>query len=123
MVIDDCSKDATATEAGPTTGQFTVSRGTNASGNLAVSYTMAGTASNTADYATLSGSVTISNGQTDAAITVAPVDDSLAEGDETVIVSLASNVNYFIVAPTEWNFHPQGPLAVDFDFERIVPWL
>ncbi len=85
--------DPTATETGPTTGTFTVSRlGT--SGNLSVNYTVAGTATNGTDYTTLSGSVVIADGTSSATITVTPIDDSLAEGAETVTLTLASGVGY-----------------------------
>ncbi len=89
--------DASATEAGPTTGTFTVTR-TATQGDLTVNYTIAGTATNTSDYATLSGSVVIPDGQTSATITVTPVDDSDIEADETVLLTLASG-GYSIGSP------------------------
>jgi len=53
-----------------------------------VSYRIGGTASNGVDYATLPGFVTIPAGERAARIVVTPIDDKLAEGAETVVLSL-----------------------------------
>ena len=82
--------DADASEAGPDTGTFTVSRPASATnGPLTVYYTVSGTASNGVDYAWLSGSVTIPEGSPSATITVTPIPDRLRdEPDETVTLTL-----------------------------------
>ena len=80
-----------ASEVGPVSGAFTVYRpATATNGDLAVNYTLGGSASNSVDYTTLSGVVTISNGQASATITVLPVWDQIVEGTETVQVTLAA---------------------------------
>ena len=102
-IVDDDSpvvsislSDATAGETGPDPGQFTIDRGAETSGDLTVNYTIAGTA-DTADYSeTLSGSVTILNGQNSAVIDVTPVDDSDVEGDETLQLTLATGAGYTV---------------------------
>ena len=92
--------DATATEAGTTTGTFTVSRTGSTAAALTVNYTVSGTATSGSDYTALTGSVTIPSGSATATITVTPVDDSLVESDETVIVTLTANAAYTVGAPS-----------------------
>src|SRR5204863_14943 len=71
-----------------TNGVFTVTRTGNTVAPLTVNYTVTGTATAGSDYTALSGSVTIPGGQASATITVAVLDDFVAEGPETVIVTL-----------------------------------
>jgi hypothetical protein len=86
--------DPTATEEGPTTGYFTVRRTGSAAAPLTVYYTVSGTATPGSDYVVLSGSVTIPTNKATARITVTPKNDSVKEGDETVIVTLTEQSNY-----------------------------
>ena len=88
-----------ASETGPTAGQFTVSRTGGTTSPLTVNYTIGGTATNTTDYASLSGSVIIGAGSATALITVTPVDDALFEGSETVILTLSANAAYTVGSP------------------------
>jgi Galactose oxidase-like, Early set domain/Calx-beta domain len=93
--------DANAAEAAtPNTGTFTVSRTGSTAAALTVNYTVGGTATAGADYTTLSGSVVIPAGSASATITVTPVDDSVSEGDETVVVTLGSSVSYNVGSPS-----------------------
>lgn len=91
---------ASDSSAGETTnpGQFTVTRTGSTASPLVVNYTIAGSATNTTDYATLSGAVTISAGATTANIDITPVNDTLVEGNEGVTLSLASG-SYTIGSP------------------------
>ncbi len=66
---------------------FTFTRSTNA-GTTTLSYTIGGSALNTADYATLSGSVTFAPGVSSIDVTVDAVADGIAEGMEDVKVYL-----------------------------------
>lgn len=76
---------------------FTVSRTGSTIGTITIPYTITGTADHSgADYATLSGTVTINDGESRATIEVAPVDDAIAESAETVIITLSGNVGYII---------------------------
>ena len=61
-VVNLVASDGTATEAGPTSGAFTVSRAGDTGTALTVTYTVGGTATSVSDYAALSGSVTIAAG-------------------------------------------------------------
>jgi hypothetical protein len=91
--------DPTATEAGPTTGRFTVTRTGPTTAALTVRYTVTGSATQANDYRSLPGSVTIPTGAPSATITVTPVNDTLKEGSETVVVRLASNPGYTVGSP------------------------
>jgi hypothetical protein len=91
--------DNTATEAGTTTGTFTVSRTGSTSGALTVYYSVSGTATSGSDYNSLSGSVTIASGSSTGTITVTPINDTVVESDETVIVTLSSNAAYTVGSP------------------------
>jgi YVTN family beta-propeller protein/parallel beta-helix repeat protein len=98
-VVTVSATDPTATEAGLTTGQFTVTRSGSTAADLTVQYTVGGSATPTSDYAALSGSVTILAGSSTATITVTPVDDTDAEGDETVVATLGADAAYAVGAP------------------------
>ena len=73
--------DATATEAGTTTGTLTVTRTGSTDADLVVPYTVGGTATADQDYAALSGTLTIPTGSATATITVTPIDDTEVEAD------------------------------------------
>ena len=102
----------TAAEVGPTTGQFTVSRGTRTDGDRVVAFTISGTATpggspgdytlgfsgtGTVDYAAKTGSVTLADGASNATITVTPVDDLEVETPETVILALTGGASFYNV--------------------------
>jgi hypothetical protein len=78
-------------------GVFTVTRTGDIGAALTVNYTVGGTAAAGSDYVALSGSVTIPAGSATGTITVPVLDDDLAEGPETVIVTLTPNVPVYTV--------------------------
>ena len=90
--------DPTASEQGGDNGVFTVYR-EDTVGDLVVYYTTGGTATSGSDYIALSGAVTIGAGDASATITVAPVDDSKPEPDETVILTLSTSGDYVVGIP------------------------
>ena len=92
--------DDKAGEEGPTTGSFTIHRSGSTSSALTVDYSLGGTAGNGTDYASLAGSVVIPAGQSSAVVTVLPVDDTLDETNETVILTLLSRPAYSIGSPS-----------------------
>ncbi|RMF68154.1 MAG: hypothetical protein D6742_05800, partial [Cyanobacteria bacterium J069] len=69
-------------------GQFTVSLSQAAATNTVVAYSVGGTATAGSDYTALSGTVTIPAGSLSATINVPVLDDTVVEGNETVIVTL-----------------------------------
>lgn len=90
----------TAMEAGAVAGAFTVTRNGDTSANLTVVFTAAGSAAAGLDYGALSGGVTIPAGSTSATITVAPIDDTTVENDETVVVTLKASPLYTVATAT-----------------------
>ena len=90
----------TASEAGPTSGAFTVTRNGCLVAPLTVNYSIGGTAGNGVDYGTLTGSVTIPANATTAPITITPVDDAVPECSETVILTLSANAAYTVGSPS-----------------------
>jgi hypothetical protein len=93
------ANDDSAAESPANTGQFTVTRD-NTDGNLVVNYSVSGTASSSDYSETLSGSVTISDGQSTATINITPVNDSYVEDSETLTLTLSSNASYTLGATT-----------------------
>jgi len=95
-VVTIAATDAAAAESGTTVnpGTFTVTRTGDTTAALTVNYTIGGTATNTNDYSTLSGSVVIPAGETSAAIALTPVNDATVEGNETVILTLQDGASY-----------------------------
>ena len=95
-IVSVAATTPNASEAGPTNGVFTVSRAGCTASNLVVKYTLSGTATPGADYKTntLTGSVTIAAGSSSTTVTVTPVDDTLSECTETVVLTLATNAAY-----------------------------
>jgi subtilase family serine protease len=90
---------ATAMEAGPVNGQFTVSRTGDTSAPLTVAYAVGGSATAGADYVPLDISATIPAGAASVAIAVVPIDDTLVEPDETVILTLVGSADYAVGSP------------------------
>jgi hypothetical protein len=99
IIVTIIATDDTAREAGASSGAFTVTRQGSLAANLVVNYALSGAASNTADYAALSGSVTILAGRATATITVTPVNDAVLEGEETVVALLLSSPVYNVGNP------------------------
>ena len=77
-------------ESGPIDGQFTVSITAPADTDTVVDYLLAGTATQGADYASVTGQVTIVAGSTSAVIDIVTTDDILIEGTETVSATLVA---------------------------------
>jgi hypothetical protein len=63
-----------------------------------VSYTIGGSALNGVDYNALSNFVVIPAGAFSASVTLTPRDDALAEGSETISISL-TNTSYYNATP------------------------
>ncbi len=80
-------------------GEFLFTRSGATTNALTVLFTVTGTASNGGDYTAITNGVTIPFGQSSATVSIAPVDDALIEGDETVIISLTEGSNYITAYP------------------------
>ncbi len=88
--------NANASEAGPTDGEFTITRSGSTAAALTVNHTTSGTATSGTDYTALSGSTVIPSGASSAQIPVSPIDDALVESTETVIATLSASADYSI---------------------------
>lgn len=73
---------------------FAVTREDNFEETLVVNYQIGGSANRDSDYQPLTGSVTLEAGQKGATISVVPNYDLLAEGDETVEITLTDGSRY-----------------------------
>jgi subtilisin family serine protease len=89
----------TANEAGPTNGVFTISRETAADTSLSVSYSISGTANGT-DYQTVPTTATIPAGMAAINVSIVPINDSLVEPAETVILTFSASSSYVIGWPS-----------------------
>lgn len=79
-------------------GQFTISRTGATTAALTLAYAVSGSATNGVDYTRLSGTVTIPVGRSSVTLSVSPVDDSLLEGTETVVVTLNAGAAFSVDA-------------------------
>ncbi|GEM_PF-5799553 len=96
IVATDAAAAETLAGSSANTGTFTVSRTGSTSASLAVQLAISGAASNGADYFTVATTFTIAAGQGSATLTITPIDDTIVESSETVIVSLAANSAYAV---------------------------
>lgn len=85
---------AKAAEQARATGTFTLTFNRATPAPRTVNYTIAGTAANGVDYDRLSGTVTIPAKQTRATIVVRPIDDTLRDPAETVVITLVPSSAY-----------------------------
>ncbi len=83
--------DASVWENSGGTASFRVTRNGCLSGALTVNYSLSGSATSGLDYQALSGSVIIPANTNSVTVAVAPINDSSVEGDETVVLTLASS--------------------------------
>jgi len=100
VIVNVIASDANGAEEGNDTGAFTVSRTGDTTDTLTVFYTVSGTATEGADFAALSGSVTIAAGSASALVTVTPIDDDEIEGSETVQLVLSADAAYVTGSPS-----------------------
>jgi hypothetical protein len=80
----------------PVPGAFTVTLNRNGPGAVSVNYVVTGSATPGTRYTPLSGSVTILAGQNTAQIPVVPIDNQIADGNQNVVVTLASGQGYSV---------------------------
>lgn len=89
-VVTITATDADAGEFGANPATFTVTRTGPTNTKLSVRYSLGGTAVSGVDYAALPGTITMAAGVTSATITLTPLADALAEGDETLTLTLTT---------------------------------
>jgi Fungalysin metallopeptidase (M36)/CARDB/Fungalysin/Thermolysin Propeptide Motif len=91
---------ATATEAGPTNGVFTISRTSADSTALVVNFTLTGSAIHGTDYVTIPTTATIPSGSASVQVVITPIDDSSVEANETVVLTVRSGPGYLVGSPS-----------------------
>jgi autotransporter-associated beta strand protein len=91
--------DASAGETLLDPGTFLFTRSGPTGDPVTVRFTVGGSAAGGVDYASIGTSVVIPAGQTNAAVTIAPMDDLLTEGEESVTVAIDVGFSYVVVPP------------------------
>ncbi len=89
---------AMAREDGRVDGEFLITRDPDdpATNALTIHFTIAGDAQDGTDYETIARSVNIASNATYALVSIQPIDDSVPEGNETVILTLQPNAAYIL---------------------------
>jgi len=95
-IVSVVTTDGNASEQGPDTATFTISRIGDTSSALTVNYALSGTAQNGTDYQPLGTSVTMAAGASFATVTVTPIDDTVVEGNETVVLTILQDAAYTV---------------------------
>jgi hypothetical protein len=93
------SPSGTASEAGPTSGTYTFTRVGNITASLTVNFTMSGLALSGTDYLSLGTSVGIPPDSSTATRILTPIDDSIIEGAENAVLTLATGSYIIGTAP------------------------
>lgn len=89
-----------AFEQGAVAGVFTLTRtADNSSSPLTARYTLSGTASNGVDFVSVTNRVTFAPGELTTNIVITPIDDSIPELTESVILSLSGGIGYSVGIP------------------------
>ncbi|MBT8249915.1 MAG: metallophosphoesterase, partial [Acidimicrobiia bacterium] len=96
LATDDMAREGEPVDP----GQFTFTRTGPVDQPLVVSYAASGSAEADLDYSSLGGSMTIPAGAMSASIDVTPITDTLAEGSESVIVTVLDGVGYVAGEPS-----------------------
>lgn len=94
----DVATAETATGETANGGLVTLTRAGNPANPLVVNYNLGGTATNGTDYQTLPTTVSFAAGVSTATIPITVIDDTLAEGNETITITLASGTGYTLDA-------------------------
>lgn len=98
-VVTVQATDASASEIGPDTGEFTFYRTGPTTAPLTITFAAGGTAVSGSDYTPLVLSVTFGVGQATATRTVTPINDTDVEPVETVTATVSPGVGYAIGSP------------------------
>ena len=89
------ARDSVAGETGPDSAQVVFSREAAGPSVLAIDYSLSGSAVSGTDFTAPSGIATIPAGALSVTVPIIPLGDSLAEGDESVLVSITPSAGYF----------------------------
>jgi len=97
-VLTVVATDSAAAEAGSDPGVFTVTRTGSTAAALTVNYGITGTALHGTDYVALPGVLTIPAGSSVGTVVVTPIDDSIGEPAQTVVLQLRGGIGYTVAS-------------------------
>lgn len=101
-------------------GTFIISRSRATPQPLTVNYSIGGTATEGADYATLTHTAVIPANATSTVVTISPIDDALREGTETIVLSIDASVDYGIGVPNTAQLNLGDNELVNVDIVAVV---
>jgi len=99
VTLTIAATDATASEPGTDTGNFRITLSNPAPENLSVIITRSGTGANGTDYTAINSPIAITAGATTKDVVVTPQNDSNAENNETVTLTLGTSTTYTVGTP------------------------
>jgi len=99
-VVTVTAFDSSASETGPDPGTFRLLRDGSTAAPLTVTYTLTGTATNGTDYQLLTLTATFLAGQSTVDVVVTPLVDAVAEGSESVILTVTDGAAYDLGSPS-----------------------
>ncbi|PTL78795.1 hypothetical protein DAT35_37685 [Vitiosangium sp. GDMCC 1.1324] len=88
--------DASASEAGSNGGLYSVKAIPAPKVDLSIAFTVSGTASQGTDYAALASPLLLPAGTASVDLPLTPIDDTVKEGSETVVVTLPATTSYSV---------------------------
>jgi subtilase family serine protease len=91
---------STATEVGPTSGVFTISRSAALPSPTTVTFGITGTATRGSDYQNIATTATIPGGAVSVDVVIVPINDTNVESNETVNLSLRTSTSYVVGTPS-----------------------
>jgi len=97
-IVTIAATDADASEAASDTGTFTITRSGGTAGDLTVRLSIGDSATEDDDFSAIATTAVIVDGQTSVTVTLTPVDDDVAESEETVTLAVEPQGAYSIGA-------------------------
>ncbi len=97
-IVTVVATDSAASEAGNDPGVFTITRTGPTTNALTVNYGLTGSALHGTDYVALPGVLTIPAGSAVGTIVITPIEDSIGEPSQTVVLEIRGGLGYSIGA-------------------------
>ena len=122
--IDITADTPDAYELGPVNGSFTLTRTGDTNSDLTVYLGISGVSSNGVDYTMLTNTYTFTGGSNTIAIPILPILDYAIEGDESLILTVQTNLAYIVGnSPATVTIHdsPYGLWSIaNFSLEELT---
>lgn len=109
------------TEDGGVKGKFTLSRSGGTLGELKIPITIGGSATLGGDYFGISNVLTIPDGQSSLQFQITGIRDDLAEGDESISITLNSGTGYTVGSPSVVNMTLKDSDSIEASVNAIDP--